>query len=195
MIRQTITPGTSTSPRMWRQYLRGKEQGQRGQALVEFAILSSMLFLLLAGAVDLGTLLDNHLSIAYASRQGARIGAEEDQDPGSDCAVLGSIFAATRNLTLVTVTKIIIYQSDANGNSTGRQQVYTGNPGCPSPPNPPVGSLLSGNWPPSARADTPPNEDSLGVEIDYTYSWQTGFISAGTFQGSDRTVMKLNPVF
>ncbi len=173
----------------------GKRQGQRGQALVEFAVLASMLFLILAGAVDLGTLLDNHLGIAYATRQAARIGAQEDQNPGADCSILGAIYAATQNLALVTVTRIIIYQADANGNSTGNQQVYTGNPGCPTPPNPPVGSLLSGTWPASARADSPPNEDSIGVEIDYSYSWQTGFISAGTFQATDRTVMKLNPVF
>ncbi len=177
------------------QLLLGKRQGQRGQALVEFSVLMSVLFLLLAGAVDLGTLLDNHLAIAYATRQAARIGAEEDQNAGSDCAVLGAVYAATQNLALVTVTRIIIYQADANGNSTGKQQVYQGNPGCPTPPNPPAGSLLSGSWPAASRDDTPPNEDSLGVEIDYTYSWQTGFISAGTFQGTDRTVMKLNPVF
>jgi hypothetical protein len=161
---------------------------------VEFSILVSVLFLILAGAVDLGTLLDNHLGIAYATRQGARIGAEEDQNPGADCAVLGAIYAATQNLNLVTVTKIIIYQSDPNGNSTGKQQVYTGNPGCPTPPNPPAGSLMAGsNWDASKRVNSPPNEDSLGVEIDYSYTWQTGFIAAGTIQGVDRAVMILNP--
>jgi hypothetical protein len=174
---------------------RRKHQRQRGQALVEFSVLMSMLFLLLAGAVDLGTLLDNHLVIVYATRQAARIGAEEDQNPGADCFILGSIYAATRNLTLVNVNQIIIYQADANGNSTGHQQVYQGNPGCPTPPNPPVGSLLSSSWAPASRVDSPPNEDALGVEIDYSYSWQTGFIAFGTFQGVDRTVMKLNPVF
>ncbi len=166
---------------------------QRGQALVEFAVLMSVMFLLLAGAVDLGSLLDSHLAIVYATRQAARVGAEEDQNAGADCAVLGSVYAATQNLKLVTITRIIIYQSDSNGNSTGKQQVYAGNPGCPSPPNPPV-IASPATWPPSARQDTPPNEDSLGVEIDYTYTWQTGFIASGGFQGTDRTVMRLNPV-
>jgi hypothetical protein len=194
MQRQHPIRSTTPMPNTTVQQPLGKRQGQRGQALVEFAVLMSVLFLLLAGTVDLGTLLDNHLGIAYATRQAARIGAEEDQNAGADCAILGAVYAATQDLSLVTITRIIIYQADANGNSTGNQQVYQGNPGCPSPPTPPAGSLLSGNWPPSARADNPPDEDSLGVEIDYAYSWQTGFISTGTFQGTDRTVMKLNPV-
>ena len=172
----------------------GKYHRQRGQALIEFAILLSfVLFPIFAGAVDLGSLLDSNLGIVYATRQAARTGAEEDQDPGADCAVLGAIYAATQNLSLVTVTQIIIYQSDSNGNSTGNQQVYTGNPGCPNPASPPAAAGGS-NWPSSSRQDTPPNEDALGVEIDYSYTWQTGFIAIGTFQGSDRTVMKLNPV-
>lgn len=165
---------------------------QRGQALVEFVVLMSILFLLFAGALDLGSLLDNQLAIVYATRQAARVGAEEDTNPGADCAVLGSIFAATENLNLVTVTQIIIYKADANGNPTASEQVYTGNPGCPNPASPPTPS--SSSWPSSTRLDAPPNEDSLGIEIDYSYSWQTAFIAAGSFQGTDRTVMKLNPV-
>jgi len=165
---------------------------QRGQALVEFVVLMSILFLLFAGALDLGSLLNNQLAIVYATRQAARVGAEEDTNPGADCAVLGSVFAATENLNLVTVTQIIIYKADASGNPTANKQVYTGNPGCPNSASPPSPSVA--NWDPSTRIDAPPNEDSLGVEIDYSYSWQTAFIATGSYQGTDRTIMKLNPV-
>jgi hypothetical protein len=166
---------------------------QHGQALVEFAVILSLLSMLLAAAVDLGSLLDSHLGIVYATRQAARIGAEEDQNAGADCAVLGAVYAATKNLIQVTITQIIIYQADSSGNSTGKEQVYAGNPGCPSPPNTPE-PPSPGSWDPSIRHDSPPNEDSLGVEIDYLYNSQTGFIATAGFQGSDRTVMKLNPV-
>jgi hypothetical protein len=169
-----------------------KRRRQRGQALVEFAVLMSIMFLLLAGGVDLGSLLDSHLAVVYATRQAARTGAEEDTNPGADCAILGAVYAATQNLTLVTVTQIIIYKADSNGNPTTDQEVFLGNPGCPNPATPPTPS--SGSWDPSKRQVSPPNEDSLGVEIDYTYSWQTAFIATGSYQGTDRTVMKLNPV-
>ncbi len=170
-----------------------KRRRQRGQALVEFAVIMSFTFLLLAGALDLGSLMDSHLAIVYATRQAARTGAEEDTNAGADCAVLGAVYAATQNLTLVTINRIVIYQADANGNPTTHEQVYTGNPGCPSPPTPPI-SPNPASWDPSMRVDTPPNEDSIGIEIDYTYRWQTAFVAAGNYQGTDRTVMKLNPV-
>ncbi len=169
-----------------------RRRRQRGQALVEFAVIMSVLFLLLAGAVDLGSLLDSHLVIVYATRQAARTGAQEGRNDGADCAILEAVKVATRGLTLVTITKITIYKADANGDPTGEKQVYTGNPGCSDPANPPT--PLPASWPPPNRVDTPPNEDSLGVQIDYTYNWQTAFIAAGTFQGTDRTVMRLNPV-
>ncbi|HEU5200038.1 MAG TPA: hypothetical protein VFU32_10390, partial [Ktedonobacterales bacterium] len=74
---------------------------------------------------------------------------------------------------------------------------YAGNPGCPTPPNPPI-TASPNTWnpaiDPTLRDDSPPNEDSIGIEIDYTYSWQTGFIATGNFTGTDQTIMKLNPV-
>ncbi len=174
-----------------------KHKRQRGQALVEFAVIMSfVLFPILAGAVDLSNLLDSHLGIVYATRQAARVGAEEDQNAVADCAVLGSIYAATQNLSLVTVTRIVIFQIDSTGAVTGKKDVYTGNPGCPNPASPPVASPNTWNpaVDPTLRNDSPPNEDSIGVEIDYTYSWQTGFIATGSFTGTDQTIMKLNPV-
>ena len=170
-----------------------RRRRQSGQALVEFAVIMSFTFLLLAGALDLGSLMDSHLAIVYATRQAARTGAEEDTNAGADCAILGAVFAATQNLNLVTINRIIIYKADANGNPTGNKQVYAGNPGCPTPPNPPI-SASPATWPAASRLDSPPNEDSIGIEIDYTYSWQTAFVASGTYSGTDHTVMKLNPV-
>lgn len=180
-----------------RQRMLHKQKRQRGQALVEFAVVMSfVLFPIFAGAVDLSNLLDSHLGIVYATRQAARVGAEEDQNAVADCAILGSIFAATQNLNLVTVTRIVIFQIDSTGTVTGKKDVYTGNPGCPNPASPPVANPNTWNpaVTPSLRNDTPPTEDSIGIEIDYTYSWQTGFIATGSFTGTDQTIMKLNPV-
>lgn len=180
-----------------RQRMLRKQKRQRGQALVEFAVVMSfVLFPIFAGAVDLSNLLDSHLGIVYATRQAARVGAEEDQNAVADCAILGSIFAATQNLNLVTVTRVVIFQIDSTGTVTGKKDVYAGNPGCPNPASPPVASPNTWNpaVTPSLRNDTPPTEDSIGIEIDYTYSWQTGFIATGSFTGTDQTIMKLNPV-
>ncbi|MFI5278130.1 MAG: TadE/TadG family type IV pilus assembly protein, partial [Ktedonobacterales bacterium] len=49
---------------------------QRGQALIEFAlIIFPLLLLLVVGSTDISTLLDDHLDVVYAARAGARIGS------------------------------------------------------------------------------------------------------------------------
>lgn len=51
---------------------RVRRPAQRGQALVEFAICSVFLLMLLAGAIDFGTAYSNRLEVANAARVGAR---------------------------------------------------------------------------------------------------------------------------
>ncbi|MCR4401988.1 MAG: pilus assembly protein [Firmicutes bacterium] len=49
-------------------------RGDRGQALVEMAIVLSVLLLLLTGIIEFGRILSAQLVVAHASREGARIG-------------------------------------------------------------------------------------------------------------------------
>ena len=55
---------------MFRRYRLGS--GERGQALVELALVLLLLLLLLAGAVDLGRAFNNYIIVTNASREGAR---------------------------------------------------------------------------------------------------------------------------
>ena len=42
--------------------------------------------------------------------------------------------------------------------------------------------------------NTPYQEDSVGVEVDYSYAFQFPLLGGGTFLSSDYTVMPINPV-
>ena len=55
---------------MFRRYRLGN--GERGQSLVEMAIVLPLLLLILAGAVDLGRAFNNYIIVTNASREGAR---------------------------------------------------------------------------------------------------------------------------
>ncbi len=50
-------------------------RSERGQSLLEAAIAVVMLFLLVAGAVEFGGIMQTHIILANASREGARYGA------------------------------------------------------------------------------------------------------------------------
>ena len=57
-----------------------KPKKSRGQAMVEFALLSGLLFLLVMGIFDFGRAIAAYINIAEAAHEGAR--QCEDEDSG-----------------------------------------------------------------------------------------------------------------
>jgi hypothetical protein len=157
-----------------------------------------LILFMIAGVVDVGGLLTDHINIEYATREAARTGAVLGNQPVADCAIISAVNAAIASVPSATVTQIIIYDAGADGlpQGTGSETVYAGDPTC---------SIVSGtstlseapspnNYPPSARNDSPYIEDSLGVEVEYQYTFQFPLLGSGVFQGSDYTVMPMNPI-
>ncbi|MDE3229332.1 MAG: pilus assembly protein [Chloroflexota bacterium] len=162
---------TSRSPR------RGKTS--RGQALVEFALFVPLLLTLVLGATDVATLLDDHLDIVYAARAGARVGSVIGNFSPSgatftaDCAVIGAVQAALSSAVNLQITQIAIYQAPPSGawSSTLPQDVYPGNTIC-LPSGAPSNTATTATWIPSTRNHTPFTEDSIGVAIWFSYTYQ-----------------------
>ncbi len=177
-----------------RRATRSKRRASRGQALVEFALIFPLIMLLVLGATDVATLLDDHLDMVYAARSAARIGSILGTAPATDCAIVGAIRAAMSNNRNLQVQRIVIYQSDANGAPIGsNEDVYSGSTVCNSDGTTTPAATSLG-WPPSVRSTVPMFEDSLGVEIDFTYTFQIDLLGVGTFSSSDHAVMPLEVV-
>ncbi|MBA3822830.1 MAG: pilus assembly protein [Ktedonobacterales bacterium] len=172
-----------------------RRAAHRGQSLVEFALFVSVLLTLLAGLLNLGAFLNAHLSITYAARQGALSAATAGNAPLADCDALAAIAIILRPSNDVGVTHIIIYQAASDGlpigglGSTAFANVYDGDPGCSDSLNPPVPTVT--NWPTTARNATLYQTTMLGVEIDYTYSWQNALFPIPPFDVKDRAIMPL----
>lgn len=145
-------------------------RGESGQALYEFAIIVPVLFLLLMGMLEFGFVFLHHLTLEYATREGARAGAAmadgsvNDSRCNSGNGTIGApqvdplIIAAVQRvltstgsqLTLsdgtngIPQTTITIYQADADGNEVGPANTwaYTGpQSGVPIPCQVPVAKL------------------------------------------------------
>lgn len=171
---------------------RTRRRSRRGQSLVEFALFLSVILLLLGGLVDLGTLLDDHLSVVTASRHAALAAATAGTNAKADCVALATVALATRDLRGVSVTRIVIYQSGSDGlPSASYEDVYLGNPGCTNSASPPVAAPA--NWLPATRINAYGSANSLGVEIDYTYDWQMLLIAIGSLNVVDHAVMPITP--
>jgi len=58
-----------------RRAIRHAGEREDGQSLVEFSMIITVVMLLLLGMLEFGFLFDHHLTLEYATREGARVGA------------------------------------------------------------------------------------------------------------------------
>ncbi len=199
--KQRVHRGWRQRTRLWRaqhreraRFTRGGKAVARGQSLVEFALSISILMLLMLALLDLGVLLMDHLAVTTASRQAALAAASAATHSQADCNALAAIAIATAHHTGLTVTRIVIYEAAANGwelggaGTTGYADVYTGNPGCVANTTP---MPTIANWLPATRHACFYTENSLGVEIDYTFTWQTTVFALPALQITDHAVVPL----
>lgn len=195
-----------------RGYRRG--ESERGQSLVEMAAILPLLLLILLGTLEFGMIFDHHLSLEYATREGARTGsalanANYPTDP-DDCLEVDAhiVSAVERVLTspgsdvnLAEVSQIRIYKAQADGSETpGMVNVWTYTPGT----GPVVDganldfSQSSSGWSACSRSNLQTNPDMVGVSLTYTYRFRTALSAflGGTaaLTMTDRTVMTLNPL-
>ena len=186
---------------------------ERGQGLVEFAMLVPVFMLLLLGLLEFGFVFDHTMTVSYATREGARSGSAFAQGNASiPCANIDQniIDAVKRVLTApgslvdrLNVASITIYKAQPDGTPvSGKSNVWT-NDGTGNFQAPGTGT--NGNtvqWNACSRINgvTP---DSLGVAIVYNYKFVTPLSAALGFFGPpggagltirDRTVMALNPI-
>ncbi|MDQ6794774.1 MAG: pilus assembly protein [Chloroflexota bacterium] len=185
-----------TSPRY-----RSRTCGQRqGQALVEFALILPVFLVILFGALEFGSAYDHRTALAYAVREGARVGASLGKGGSNPSAVDPAIVAAVqRGLTdpilVENVSSIEIYKADSAGKAVpGKVDTYDRN-----------GTLVgTAGWPASTRVPGL-GGDSIGVLVRYDFHPTTplGYLLGLVFGGSppyttipmtDATVMRLEPI-
>jgi hypothetical protein len=180
-------------------------------------ILPVFLFIVL-GTLELGFAFDHNLTLAYSSREGARVGAALVNGGGQlGCSAGQSPKAATVDPTIIAavqrvlkssgspvlghlndVNEIRIYQATTSGSEAGPVNRWTYAPaGGPVVDGAPLDFAPSTpqSWPACSRTNgsTP---DSIGVSVSYTYRLQTplsALLGVLTFGMNDRTVMAANP--
>jgi len=181
----------------------------RGQAIVEFALVLPVFLLLLFGLVEFGVLLNAASTVNYVSRAAALLAAEGGKTEGTDCQVLRAI---ERDLTPPTtpnrVARVEIYWSDANGNQIGpnvNRYDRTGSMTCTYADGTSAAmpyTLTTDNYPESDRCDAldgcdleHTTVDTIGVRITYNHQWVTTFgkFIAGSITFERSTAVREEP--
>jgi hypothetical protein len=200
-----------------------RRPGERGQGLVEFALLIPSFMLLLLGMLDFGFLFDHTLTLQYASREGARVGSalvngggtlgcSPGQSPNAStvdpliiAAVMRVLDSPGSRVRIAGIQTIRIYKASSSGTEAGPVNVWAYTPGA--------GPTVDGRrldysasspatWAACSRSNSGSPPDSIGVSLVYTYNLQTALGNVlGFFGGSglssitvsDKTVMAMNP--
>ncbi len=182
-----------------------RRRNERGQGIVEFALLVPVFMLLLLGMLEFGFVFDHTLTIQYASREGARVGAalvfgggpvascgtglnpaSDDVDPNIIAAVVRVLDSPGSRVDPTKVPTIRIYDADSSGNQIGSNvNVWTYAAGSgPTIDGRPIGYTRTSNgWPVCTRTNTGSPPDSIGVALTYTYDFQTALGSVLRFFG------------
>jgi Flp pilus assembly protein TadG len=183
---------------------------ERGQSLVEMGMLLPLLVLIVIGTLEFGFVFDHHLTLEYATREGARAGAAlahggsgppgcagaADVDPRIVAAVQRVLTSPGSPITVANVSEIHIYNAGPDGEE-GATNVWRHSAG--------MGPVVDGvalnfvqqsvAWPACGRNNTAVGTQSVGVSLTYTYTYQTPFrfLFGNGLTMTDRTVMQLNP--
>lgn len=136
---------------------------ERGQGLVEFALLVPVFLILLLGMLEFGFAFNHQLTLGYATREGARIGADlvngggplgcngaatPAQSPNAanvDSIIIQAVdrvlLSAGSPIPLAQVKRIRIFQADVNGEDT----LELGNEWVPTVPTGTTYTLYDGS--------------------------------------------------
>ena len=181
---------------------------QRGQSLVEFGLVLTVMAVMLSAVLEFGLAIDADLALEAASREGARVAATLGNDgtqgicenaiadnaaTGVDAMVVQAVQTSLSGggVALSTV-QIWIYQADANGAAVGGHiNNYTWNGSA-------FASTDGHPYHACGRADGTFGAgayDSIGVKVQYTYTSSTGLLAifTGGLKMSAAAVMPIGP--
>ena len=199
-----------------------QRDGEKGQSLVELSLILPVFLMLLLGMLEFGMAFDHVITISYATREGARIGAAlvngggatgcgTGQSPNAASVDPQIVAAIERVLTspgsqvaLSAISEIRIYKATATGaETTGSVNVwrYSLNGGPVVDGAPLDFAAITTAWQACSRTNTLP-APSIGVTIRYRYGFATplagvfaltGGPAASGLDMTDKTVMAMNP--
>jgi hypothetical protein len=200
--------------------MRLRLRNQRGQGIVEFALVLPIFMALLLIILEFGMAFNHSLTIGLATREGARVGAALANGGVTDCTDAQTV--NVDRLVIAGIQRIVnspgsdvvpshiaqirIYKATVTGAEAGPVNIWTyagSKLGPTVDPGPPADILdytqQSVGW---KACDRKNETDSIGVAIRYNYALQTplgSFMNVlhgsgpGTLAMNEKTVMVLQP--
>jgi Flp pilus assembly protein TadG len=184
----TLAPDAALPPR----------RKTRAQATVEFALIAPVLFALALGIMEFGWLFRSHMTVHFATREGARYGAVLGSQGSPDPTILNEAVAKTMNtMSFDDILEVSIYHSDTTGaciidvlSGQCQEDAYYYDAATGWQPIP----GRTNNWPATNRSDIEPT-DILGLRIKYRHRFLINFLpgAVGDVIIDDHSIMSIEP--
>jgi hypothetical protein len=194
-------------------------RGDNGTAIVEFALVAPVLFVLVAGIFEFGFAWHSANLVERSVQNGGRAASNAGDSRLADYDALRALDATLAGSNAMTIKRVIIYKSDATGtlpascddpfqnpvgtgikgvsgvcNVYSPEQVAQTNPLAGFPPG--TGILCPGdwdtNWCPLGRDNSRPISDYIGVYVEANYRPVTQLLPT-TFTIERKAVFLLEP--
>src|ERR1043166_6026482 len=94
-----------------------RKRWQRGNTMIETALASTMMFLMLSGVIDFGRAYYFADAAASAARAGAQFGIESPANVGNTAGMQAAATNDAQGISNITVTPTWPYCLDSSGNS------------------------------------------------------------------------------
>jgi Flp pilus assembly protein TadG len=182
-------------------------QRQRGQSVVEFALILPVLAVMLSALLEFGLAMDSDMALEAASREGARVGASlgndgtqgicpntiaDDPATGVDAMIVQTVATSLSGAGLdPTSVTVWIYGAAADGSANTAVNKYAWA----------AGAFASTNGHPYTACGRHDGTfgggayDDIAVQIFYTYTSKTGLLAVftGGLPMSAKAVMPIGP--
>lgn len=193
-------PGSRTS--RWRRPGGVRRRSSSGQAMVEFALIAPLFFMLIFGVVEYSLINASIGTFNFAAKDAARLGAiigngavqitSTSTMPVDQYMVNNVIVPRVTGIVFAQITEVDIFDAAedgscvVNGSGTCKADVWTLSKGT---------WTNTDNWPASTRNDALSNADYLGVKILYTYTYLTAFfaITSPTINLTAESIQRIEP--
>ena len=184
-------------------------RSEKGQAIVEFALLLPVLVLLLIGIIEFSLVWNSRNTVLFASRDGSMLAAEGGSLTGTDCVVLQRIESdVVSPSTALRIQSVTVYWSDRNGDQIGsNQNFYTraGSTSCSYPDGSTITvpyTLTTAGYPEGSRCSvlagcggSHSTVDTIGVRVTYQHFWATSFVrfAGNSVTFTESTITRAEP--
>jgi Flp pilus assembly protein TadG len=194
-----------------RRHRRRRQDGERGVALVETAIVAPFLILIAMGIWEFSNGWQSNLTVQTTVRAAARNGSSLGNDRAADYAMLQAAKSGLTDFATADINRVVVYKAtDVDGKPpaaclsgttsisnvcniyTGAQvntltlASFTGTTSCNA-------GAPDAAWCPTSRSVSQANPDYLGVYISALSRYQTGFFPGSGITVEKNMVMRLEP--